>query len=293
MSKPLIYLIRHFIILAIFVFVSCLQIDPVFANESISANDIVVEFEPPVVTGDDEIDAFVGTGGLLLPSSFSGSQKNRHAVANCLNCVWRFSVYCAQDSQEMCAHAAITCPVGKIRYRIRFSRIGETPMTIGSVCWGSSKPMTREKMGLEIKERVARYLPDLEMGITPSPRTITMVPIIVWSGQKPEIRLPHFRLGGFNVSVIASATWLWSWGDGTRTWTRQSGKRFPSTQLTHQFRRAGTFNVSVRSYWFGQYLVSGIGKFPAIGGPIEQFDSQFVSVVNQEVRLSDLWNSKS
>ena len=260
--------------------------DSAYANEPVRSLNGGLRMDVPVVNNDDQIDAYVGTGGLLLPSSFSGSTTNRQALARCLNCVWRFTIYCAQDTQEMCAHAVTMCPIGQIRYRIRFAKADAIPKTIGSVCWGSSKPITREKIGLEVLQRVLRYVPELRLGMNPTKRTITMVPIIVWCGQAPDVKLPQFQISGLEVTVTASANWLWNWGDGTSTWTRLPGKQYPSTQLTHQFNRAGVFTVSVRSHWSGNYHVKGIGNFTTIGPPITQFAAEKIVVVNQDSRLS-------
>ena len=268
--------------------VICLEsLGPVRAQALVREFSVGLPFDSPIVTNDDEIDAFIGTGGLLLPSTFSGSKSVRRAVASCLNCVWRYSIYCAQDSQVMCAHAVKTCAIGKIRYRVRFGNAGATPKTIGSVCWGDSIPSTREKLGINVSEKITRFLPDIAIGMSPFPRTLTRVPIVVWCGQKAKIVLPDFEIQGVKVTVIASGTWLWNWGDGTFLWTRLPGEKYPNSELTHQFIRAGNYNVSVKSHWSGQFIVHGIGKFTTHGEPITQFTSRKISVVNQVSRLSN------
>jgi len=45
----------------------------------------------PNVGGNNSISAYVGTGGLLLPDSFSGSKATKSAVADCLGCTWRYT----------------------------------------------------------------------------------------------------------------------------------------------------------------------------------------------------------
>ena len=256
------------------------------AQSVIESSTVLLSLEPPEVTNDEKLDAFVGTGGLILPPSFTGSISNRIAVANCLNCVWRYSVYCSQDSQVMCAHATATCPKSKVRYRVSFGKAGVPPVTIGSVCSNGSKPVTRQRLGQEIENRILRYLPILKMGLVPSSKTITRVPIVVWCNQKSVFHPPSFQIAGTRVQISAQASWRWSWGDGTFLWTRVCGSPYPSAELSHQYLRAGRFHVSVESNWVGEFVIQGVGKFPTIGPPITQIANSGIAVLAQSARLS-------
>ena len=222
------------------------------------------------VSGDDTEDAYRGTGGLLLPSSYSGNGSSRKTIATCLGCVWRYTVYCQQGAKVFCAHAVTTCPRGQVRYRVWFGKTRQTTKVVGTTCWGVGKPATRRDIETQVNSSSLRYVPALNPGLAPSGNTLTSVPILVWSGQ-PEIFTPQpMNLAGHRVQIRATAMWRWIWGDGTAQWTSIAGGRYPKRAVSHKFLRAGRYQIQVQTVWRASYLVPGVGTFAATGDPIQQ-----------------------
>ena len=224
----------------------------------------------PDVVGDNSMAAYVGTGGLLLPDSFSGSRSTKSSVADCLGCVWRYTIYCMQGANSPCKHAVTSCPRGTLRYRVWFGRSASTVSVVGSVCWGSSNPVTRRQVEGRIDDYVIRYIPGLRPGFDPPGGSLTSVPVIFWTGQPTSFRPPSFSLSGHSVSISARPTWRWTWGDGASAWKSVAGAQFPSRQITHQFRSPGTYEVGVTTVWQAQYTVSGVGTFEVAGEVLRQ-----------------------
>ena len=226
------------------------------------------------VSGDDEVDAYRGTGGLLLPSSYSGDSTSKKVVAQCLDCVWRYTVYCQQGRGGFCAHAVTTCPPGQVRYRVWFGKSNQTTKVVGTVCWGFSKPVTRKDIESELHNSTLRYVPALNPGVAPKGSTYTSVPIFVWSGQ-PQLFSPKpMYLAGHQVQIRATALWQWCWGDGTVQWTSVPGSMLPKPTLFHRYLKAGSYQVQVRTVWQATYVVPGIGSFNASSDGIGQ-NAQF------------------
>lgn len=224
----------------------------------------------PDVVGDNSIAAYVGTGGLLLPDSFSGSRSTKSSVADCIGCTWRYTIYCMQGANSPCKHAVTSCPRGSLLYRVWFGRTASTVAVVGSVCWGSSTPVTRRQVEGRIDDYVIRYVPGLRPGFVPPGGSLTSVPVIFWTGQPTSFRPPNFSLSGHSVSITARPTWRWTWGDGASAWKSVAGAQYPSRQITHQFRSPGTYTVGVTSVWQAQYTVSGIGTFEVAGEVLRQ-----------------------
>jgi hypothetical protein len=224
----------------------------------------------PDVVGDNSIAAYVGTGGLLLPDSFSGSRSTKSSVADCIGCTWRYTIYCMQGANSPCKHAVTSCPRGSLLYRVWFGRTASTVAVVGSVCWGSSTPVTRRQVEGRIDDYVIRYVPGLRPGFDPPGGSLTSVPVIFWTGQPTSFRPPNFSLSGHSVSITARPTWRWTWGDGASAWKSVAGAQYPSRQITHQFRSPGTYTVGVTSVWQAQYTVSGIGTFEVAGEVLRQ-----------------------
>ena len=227
----------------------------------------------PDVTGDNSISAYVGTGGLLLPDSFSGSPVTKSAVAQCLGCTWRYTVYCMQGANTPCMHAVTSCPRGSLLHRVWFGRTTDTLAVVGSVCWGSSKPITRKQAEGQVSEYVIRHIPELLPGFDPPGGSLTSVPVIFWTGQPTRFNPPSFSLSGHSVSITAKPTWRWTWGDGITAWKSQAGAQYPSRQITYQYRSPGKYQVGITAIWQAQYTVADIGTFEVSGEVLRQSKS--------------------
>ena len=222
------------------------------------------------VGGNDALDAYVGTGGLLLPSSYTGSASSRNTISMCLGCTWKYTIYCQSNAQGFCAHATATCGAGKIRYRVWFGRRPNDLKLMGSVCTGRSKPATRREVEAHIKQKAIRYVPPLIPGIAPKNMTLQAVPISVWAGQSSNFSPAPMFLSGRKVYLNAHASWLWEWGDGTRQWSQRSGARYPRDGILHQYRKAGTYLIQVTTVWQAQFRIPEIGTFAASGQIVTQ-----------------------
>lgn len=238
------------------------------------------------VVGDDGADAYRGDGGLLLPPSFSGTLTTRNHVADCLGCVWRYTVYCAYGADGLCQHAFATCPVGQMRYRVWIGRSLADTAVIGSVCWGHTTPVTRRTLERTIADTVWRTLPVLRPVVAPRAGTLTSVPATFYTGQPSTYRAPQARLAGLVVRITANARWRWAWGDGIVEWVSVPGAPYPSTQLRHQYRSPGRYQATVRTLWTARYTVSGLGPFVALGDQVTQDGAVVVRVRASRVLLT-------
>ena len=239
----------------------------------------------PNVGGNNSLAAYVGTGGLLLPGSFSGSAATKKSVASCLGCTWRYTIYCTQGAGLPCKHAVTSCPRGSLLYRVGFGRTPTTVATIGSVCWGSGEPVTRRAVESRLSDQVLKYVPALKPGFNPAGGSITSIPVIFWTGQPTSFRPPAFSITGHTVTIDATPTWRWSWADGSSQWKSVPGAAYPSRQITHQYRSPGTYAVGVTTVWSAEYTVAGVGTFAVDGEVIRQSKSLSVPVRSAQTVL--------
>jgi len=237
------------------------------------------------VSGDDSLDAYRGTGGLLLPTTFSGNGSTRKQIASCLECVWRYTLYCDRSSDVFCGHAVTTCRSGQIKYRVWFGKTRLLTKVVGSVCWGKGRPATRSELETQVNSAAIRHVPALKPGVAPRGSTYTSVPILVWSGQPAMFKPELMFLGGHRVQIRATALWHWVWGDGKGEWTAAPGAAYPLRSLGHQYRKPGTYRVRVSTVWQANYEVSGIGTFAARGDLITQSAQFPVNVLSARAVL--------
>lgn len=254
------------------------------AAPSVQASDS----KPISVTGDDSKDTYTGTGGLLLPKTFTGTPEQKTSVSNCLDCRWSYRLQCASDLHDMCMQAAMSCPASTIRYAVWFQRAGEESQQIGSVCWGKTIPATRTTVTKEINQQALRHVPDLNIGSIPRRDSIQGIPNYFGTGQPRNYVPPAMMLSGLKVHIRAQPIWRWVWGDGSSQWVRTPGNLSTASPVSHTFTRAGIYQISVTTVWQATFSIDGFGTYPVTGPVIRQSDALTLHVHRQHVALSGI-----
>ena len=231
------------------------------------------------VVGNNEVAAYIGTGGLLLPGSFSGSSETKNSVANCPECVWAYTVFCMYDTEGLCKHATESCPIGQVKYRVWFGQSQSSLSIVGSVCWGAGTPLTRTALESFLSDYVIAYVPPLKINLAPPDGSITSVPVVGWVEQPTVFNPPPFQLGGRTVWLNATAAWRWIWGDGAIEWKVVPGLAYPNKQIVHQYRDPGEYTLIVSTHWQATYTVDGIGSFAAGGDLVTQTAKQTLTIL--------------
>lgn len=222
------------------------------------------------VNGDDYRDQFVGTGGLILPSSVG--EDTRRRVAGCADCTWRLTDPCvvdgnAFDGSAVCDSVARGCPQARRTLRSWFSSGAGRWEDLGVVC--ISEPVTVHDVGVRVRDRLAQAVPPLDISFQPREGVLSQLPVIVDSGQAPGRVSFDMEVAGQSVSVIAGARWHWDFGDGYEVRTTSPGCAWPCTDITHAYRSPGEFYLAAKSTWQGDFRVDGLGPFP-IQDPVTQ-----------------------
>jgi hypothetical protein len=64
-----------------------------------------------------------------------------------------------------------------------------------------------------------------------------------------------------------------------------AGARYPSRQITHQYRNPGKYQVGVTTVWQARYSVSGVGTFEVTGEVLRQSKALDVPVSSARTLL--------
>ncbi|GAA3531165.1 hypothetical protein GCM10022234_30380 [Aeromicrobium panaciterrae] len=100
-------------------------------------------------------------------------------------------------------------------------------------------------------------LPSLEVQIQPGTSTLVNVPTIFYT--EPEVFNRSVTLLGYDIDLVATPVrYRWLHGDGTASTTTRPGKPYPSTEVTHRYRRpAEAVNPRVDVVYRVRYRVDG------------------------------------
>lgn len=253
--------------LVLLAFVAVLAAPLALAPTSTATADITI-------IGDDDQDAFVGTGSLLLPPQIA--TDFREVAAACPGCTWRSVIQCEMTSAGACRGPARLCGPDGYWLRVFLTRPDGTEINLGAACFGSGGPVSRETAEAQIRERIIALVPELRAWRQPSGRVLPHLPVVFGVTQSEDPLVESFTLVGLPIELTARPRWVWDFGPASLA-TTSAGRRWPHPTVDHAYRRSGTAQVDVTSVWDASYQVAGVGPL-AIAEPVTQRTSLELSV---------------
>lgn len=223
------------------------------------------------IVGDDEQDAFVGSGSLLLPSTMFSD--GRETASDCPGCRWRATVACRMNTAASCRGPARLCGPDEQWLRIWVARPGGDWQDLGAACFGPGGPVTRAAAEALLVDTMRQLVPPLAPDADPPSGVLPHLPVVFRCGQPGGPLTSAHELLGMAVSLTIQGAWAWDFGDGDRMTTRHPGAPWPDMTVSHTYARAGVASVSVRAEWRGTYVIDGLGPLT-----IEEVVSQEASV---------------
>lgn len=218
------------------------------------------------IIGDDDQDAFVGTGSLLLPPQIATDY--REVAAACPGCTWRSVIQCEMTSAGACRGPARLCGPDGYWLRVFLTRPDGTELNLGAACFGSGGPVSRETAEQQLRDRIIALVPELRAWRQPSGSVLPHLPVVFGVTQSEEPLMESFTLAGLPIDLTARPRWVWDFGTESLS-TISAGRRWPDTTIDHTYRSAGVAPVRVTAVWNGSYVVAGIGPL-LIDEPVTQ-----------------------
>ncbi len=234
------------------------------------------------VSGDDQEDRYVGSGGLILPGAFS--QDTRESVARCIDCRWRLRDPCAAHDED-CRFTPLPCPDDhRVLETLWSTDAGATWQSLGLWCVGPGGPSTVASVGSQVHEELSEALPPGRPSVQPPRGIIPQLPTI-WHAEQPPLPGPIvMEIVGQRVEITPVPRWSWDFGDGGRLETQVEGSRYPDFSVSHTYRRAGRYAVTCTTTWEATFTVDGLGPFPVLE-PITQQAQRVIRVADARARL--------
>lgn len=226
------------------------------------------------VIGDDDQDAFVGTGSLLLPPQIA--TDFREVAATCPGCTWRSVVQCEMTSAGACRGPARLCGPDGYWLRVFLTRPDGTEINLGAACFGSVGPVSRETAEAQLRDRIVALVPELRAWRQPPGRVLPHLPVVFGVTQSEQPLMESFTLVGLPFELTARPRWAWDFGTASLA-TSSAGRRWPHSTVDHVYRGSGTAQVRVTAVWEATYEVAGVGPL-AVDEPVTQRTSLDVPV---------------
>lgn len=242
----------------------------------------------PQTAGDQWRGAIV-TGGVTFPdlSENRDAQEVKRSDDGCDDCEWSVVPACvAAEGGSVdvgCLGARVGCASpSDMRMRVYMRRPGGPWELQGTVCRGAGEPaVDAPDVGAAVREEVAKYLPDASPSFQPRAGGIVNLPTIFQAGEPGKITTESFDVLGFSVVVTAQARWEWTFDDGVVKEFAEPGGTYPDMSVSHTYQDRGPRQVSVTTFWRGQFTLNGEGPFPVPGPEISKTSEPFTVPVRQ------------
>lgn len=226
------------------------------------------------VIGDDDKDAFVGSGSLLLPPQIATDW--REVAATCPGCTWRSVIQCEMTSAGACRGPARLCGPDGYWLRIFLTRADGVEVNLGAACFGSGGPVSRETVEAQLRDRVVALVPPLRVWRQPEGRVLPHLPVVFGVSQSEEPLTETFEIVGLPIELTARPQWTWDFGTSTLR-TGSAGQKWPDQTIAHTYRQAARATARVSAQWEATYVVSGIGPL-SVAEPVTQVAVEEVAV---------------
>ena len=141
------------------------------------------------------------------------------------------------------------------------------------------KPSTIAKVvttALSLSDQITRLLPGSKILYQPANDAVTGVPVYFWSDTNTVFQVTTAILG-IGVNVLMNPSFVWNFGDGTSITTSSVGGPYPDATITHTYKRAGIYTITLTTSWAGSWAAQG-AVLPVLGGAIVQSTSATIQV---------------
>lgn len=85
------------------------------------------------------------------------------------------------------------------------------------------------------------------------------------SGQPAGFAAPSATVAGVQVSIRATPSWTWDFGQGAVQTTSNAGAPWPGSGVRHSYPRRGIYRVRVTATWNAVYDANGVTDLPVDG----------------------------
>jgi len=129
---------------------------------------------------------------------------------------------------------------------------------------------------LSLSDQITRLLPGSKILYQPANDAVTGVPVYLWSDTNTVFQVATAILG-VGVTVMMNPSFLWNFGDGTSLTTSEVGGPYPDGSITHTYKSAGLYTITLATSWAGSWAAQG-AVLPVLGGAIVQSTSATIQV---------------
>ena len=228
---------------------------------------------------DQDSESYKITGELILDETFNGSFETQKQAETCQGCRWIIAKVCYLDDEEGsirdCSSSADSClrPDGQTGKKMKvWRKLGENEpwLSLGLICLAPSGPVTPSTINFKIIEQTNEYLPKLLPSTQPIEHVLVNTEVYFLSNQLRNFGPRQLVITGIPITLSATPTWTWDFGDGTLLETSNNGSTYPNGEVRHIFKTKGLKSITVTANWQAKWATKNNQISPVLGNNLIQ-----------------------
>ncbi len=129
---------------------------------------------------------------------------------------------------------------------------------------------------VNLSDKLTKLVPTAGVAYQPEFEPLVNVPVYFWC-DLPSLFQSRVDIIGEVVDVALRPSFVWSFGDGSFLATTDNGAAYPNGHITHTYKQAGTYEISLLTTWNGSFPHNAVAR--AVTGTVKKVSIAAITIV--------------
>jgi hypothetical protein len=129
---------------------------------------------------------------------------------------------------------------------------------------------------VNLSDKLTKLVPTAGVAYQPEFEPLVNVPVYFWC-DLPSLFQSRVDIIGEVVDVALRPSFVWSFGDGSFLATTDNGAAYPNGHITHTYKQAGTYEISLLTTWNGSFTHNAVAR--AVTGTVKKVSIAAITIV--------------
>ncbi len=129
---------------------------------------------------------------------------------------------------------------------------------------------------VNLSDKLTKMVPTAGVAYQPEFEPLVNVPVYFWC-DLPSLFQSRVDIIGEAVDVVLRPSFVWSFGDGSFLATTDNGAVYPNGHITHTYKQAGTYEISLLTTWNGSFTHNAVAR--AVTGTVKKVSIEATTIV--------------
>ena len=151
------------------------------------------------------------------------------------------------------------------------------PVVVKPTIKRTYKPRVKKAVTkVNLSDKLTKMVPTAGVAYQPEFEPLVNVPVYFWC-DLPSLFQSRVDIIGEVVDVALRPSFVWSFGDGSFFATTDNGAAYPNGHITHTYKQAGTYEISLLTTWNGSFTHNAVAR--AVTGTVKKVSIAAITIV--------------